>query len=469
VNAPVSSTDTQIRLTVIGAGYLGITHAACMASLGFRVLAVETDAAKVAELNAGHLPIYEPGLPELLRSGLTSGRLTFTTSYDEAALFGDVHFICTGTPQTPGRDQADLSQVTAAVMGLAQRLTRRCLIAGKSTVPVGTARKLATMIAQDAPQAEVAWNPEFLREGTAVADTLQPARIVAGVTSQWADSLLRRVYASLIVGGAGFFTTTLETAELSKVAANSFLATKITFINAMAEVCEAAGADARTLAQILGADPRIGGQYLRPGLGFGGGCLPKDIRAFAARAEELGAGRALSFLHEMDAINLRCRTRVVDLALTLVGGDLTGVPVCVLGAAFKPASDDVRDSPALDVAKILHGMEARVTVYDPAALGNARRACPELGYAPTAVEAAQDAQAVLLLTEWPEFVRLRPDELSQVVARLNIIDGRNVLDPVPWREEGWDYHAPGLALDPTSPMMDTREAIPVAAVLEELR
>jgi UDPglucose 6-dehydrogenase len=333
VNVPISSTDTQIHLTVIGAGYLGITHAACMASLGFRVLAVEADAAKVADLNAGHLPIYEPGLPELLRSGLATGRLTFTTSYDEAALFGDVHFICTGTPQTPGRDQADLSQVTGAVMSLTQRLTHRCLIAGKSTVPVGTARKLATMVAQEAPQAEVAWNPEFLREGTAVTDTLKPARIVAGVTSQWAEDLLRRVYAASIAGGARFFTATLETAELAKVAANAFLATKITFINATAEVCEAAGADARTLAQILRADPRIGGEYLRPGLGFGGACLPKDIRAFVARADELGTGQALSFLREMDAINLRCRTRVVDLALTLVGGNLTGIPVCALWAA----------------------------------------------------------------------------------------------------------------------------------------
>ena len=353
-------------------------------------------------------------------------------------------------------------------MGLAQRLTRRCLIAGKSTVPVGTARQLATIVAQEAPQAEVAWNPEFLREGTAVADTLKPPRIVAGVTSQWADGLLRRVYASLVVGGAGFFTTTLETAELSKVAANAFLATKITFINAMAEVCEAAGADARTLAQILGADPRIGGQYLRPGLGFGGGCLPKDIRAFAARAEELGAGRALSFLHEMDAINLRCRTRVADLALTLVGGNLTGIPMCVLGAAFKPGSDDVRDSPALDVAKILHGMGAQVTVYDPAALGNARQAWPDLGYAASAVEAAQDAQVVLLLTEWPEFAGLRPDELNRVVGRRNIIDGRNVLDPAPWREQGWVYCAPGVvAPDPTGPVTDAPGA--TEAVLEEQR
>lgn len=468
MNVPVSSTDNQIRVTVIGAGYLGITHAACMASLGFRVLAVEIDAAKVAELNAGHLPIYEAGLPELLRSGVTSGRLKFTTSYDEAALFGDVHFICIGTPQAPGRDQADLSQVTGAVTGLAQRLTRRCLIAGKSTVPVGTARQLATIVAQDAPQAEVAWNPEFLREGTAVADTLKPARIVAGVTSSWADGLLRHVYASLIVGGAGFFTTTLETAELSKVAANAFLATKITFINAMAEVCEAAGADARTLAQILGADPRIGGQYLRPGLGFGGGCLPKDIRAFAARAEELGAGRALSFLHEMDAINLRCRTRVVDLALMLADGNLTGIPMCLLGAAFKPGSDDVRDSPALDVAKILHGMGAQVTVYDPAALGNARQAWPDLGYAASAVEAAQDAQVVLLLTEWPEFAGLRPDDLNRVVGRRNIIDGRNVLDPAPWREQGWVYCAPGVvASDPTGPVTDAPGA--TEAVLEEQR
>jgi UDPglucose 6-dehydrogenase len=436
-----------LRLTVLGAGYLGVAHAACMASLGFDVLAVDTDSRKVDQLNAGQLPIYEPGLEELLREGLGAGRVRFTTSYRQAAEFGDVHFICTGTPQQPGSEHADLSQVNACVAALAPLLDRPCLVVGKSTVPVGTARRLAAELAQACPAAELAWNPEFLREGSAVADTLSPDRIVAGVTSGRAEGILRQVYARPLADGTPFIVTSLETAELAKAAANAFLATKISFINAMAEVCEAAGGDVHALAQVLGADPRIGRSFLRAGLGFGGGCLPKDVRAFVARAGELGAGAAVGFLREVDAINLRCRARTADLTLELAGGNLADVPVCVLGAAFKPGSDDVRDSPALDVAQILSGMGARVTVYDPAALGNARRARPELGYAGTLAEAARDAHVVLLLTEWQEFTALTPGSLGGIVARRNIIDARNALDPAPWREAGWNYRALGLAQD----------------------
>src|SRR5215813_3197982 len=401
-----------LRMTVLGSGYLGITHAASMASLGFEVLGLDTDAGRVDQLNAGRLPIHEPGLEELLCAGLEAGRLRFTTSYPEAAAFGDVHFICTGTPQQPGSDRADLSQVHGCVAALGPLLDRPCLVVGKSTVPVGTARRLAAELGQACPGAELAWNPEFLREGSAVADTLAPDRIVVGVTSGRAEQILRQVYARPLAGGASLIITSLETAELAKAAANAFLATKISFINAMAEICETAGGDVRDLAQILGADPRIG-------------------RAFVARAEELGAGDSLAFLREVDAINLRRRARTADLAQELAGGNLTGVPVCILGAAFKPGSDDVRDSPALDVAQILTGMGARVTVHDPAALDNARRARPELSYAPTLAGAAEGAHVVLLLTEWPEFTALTPGRLGGIVARRNIIDARNALDPAP--------------------------------------
>jgi UDPglucose 6-dehydrogenase len=439
-----------MRLTVLGTGYLGITHAAGMASLGFQVLGVDTDEDKVAALSAGEVPIYEPGLPELVASGLRSGRLRFTTSYREAADFGDVHFVCTGTPQLPGGQGADLSQVRSCLAALAPLLTRPALIVGKSTVPVGTARVLSgelSSASQHAPAAgypaELAWNPEFLREGSAVADTLRPDRIVAGVTSRHAEDILREVYAPMVEAGSRFIVTTLETAELAKVAANAFLATKISFINAMAEVCEASGADVRELSAILGADPRIGERYLRAGLGFGGGCLPKDIRAFLHRAGELGADDALGFLREVEKINLRRRSRTADLALELSGGDLSGVPVCVLGAAFKPGSDDVRDSPALDVARILDGLGATVTVYDPVANENAAVVCPELGFADSVADAAAGASVVLLLTEWPEFAGLRPGDLDGVVGRKNIIDARNVLEPAPWREAGWTYRALG--------------------------
>lgn len=435
---------TKLQITVLGAGYLGITHAACMASLGFPVLAADTDAAKIRQLAAGNLPIHEPGLRELLREGLESGRLRFTTSYHEVAAFGDIHFICTGTPQLPDSDHADLSQVRGCVRDLMPLLDRPCLVVGKSTVPVGTARVLAADLAGACPEAELAWNPEFLRESTAVADTLAPDRIVVGVTSERAEGVLRKIYAQPIAGGAAFFATGLETAELAKASANAFLATKISFINAIAEVCEAAEGDIRVLSEILGADSRIGPAFLRAGLGFGGGCLPKDIRAFAARAEQLGAGKALRFLREMDAINLRCRTRVVELAVEMAGNELAGIPVCVLGAAFKSGSDDIRDSPALDVAQILHGIGANVAVFDPASVAKAQRACPELQYAESAAEAARDAQVVLLLTDWPEFVQLSPHSLSDVVAKRNIVDGRNALDAARWRQAGWEYRAPGV-------------------------
>ncbi len=437
--------SADLRLTVLGSGYLGITHAAAMASLGFGVLGVDTDPGRVDRLNRGELPIYEPGLGELLRSGLDAGRLRFTTSYPEAAAFGDLHFICTGTPQQPGSDAADLSQVNSCVAELAPLLDRPCLVVGKSTVPVGTARRIAAELAAACPGAELAWNPEFLREGNAVADTLAPDRIVAGVTSTRAEALLREVYARPLADGTPFIVTDLETAELAKAAANAFLATKISFINAMAEICEAAGGNVHALAEVLGADERIGRSFLRAGLGFGGGCLPKDVRAFSARAEELGAGQALAFLREVDSINLRRRARTADLAAELAGGNLDGAGICVLGAAFKPGSDDVRDSPALDVAQILTGLGARVTVYDPAALDNARRVSPDLHYAASLAEAARDAQVVLLLTEWPEFAALTPGQLDGIVSQRNIIDARNALDPAQWRKAGWEYRALGVA------------------------
>ena len=439
--------SATLRLTVLGTGYLGITHAACMASLGFEVLGVDTDAAKVGKLSAGVMPIYEPGLAEMVRAQLDSGRLRFTTSYKQAASFGDVHFICAGTPQLPGGGGADLSQVSSCVTSLAPLLDRRSLIVGKSTVPVGTARELARYLAAAGTPAEIAWNPEFLREGSAVKDTLAPDRIVAGVTSAHAANVLRQVYAPLIKAGTPFFTTSLETAELAKAAANAFLATKISFINAMAEVCEAAEANVVELSAILGADPRIGGKSLRAGLGFGGGCLPKDIRGFMSRADELGVQSAVRLLREVDKINLRRRSRTADLALELMGGDVTGAPVCVLGAAFKPGSDDVRDSPALDVAQILHGMGAHVRVYDPVASSNAAAACPELQYPSSLQEAAAGATVVLLLTEWPEFAALSPGDLAGLVKQKNIVDARNALTEAAWTAAGWNYRALGIGAD----------------------
>jgi UDPglucose 6-dehydrogenase len=445
VSTPATD-PTRPRVTVLGTGYLGVAHAACLAELGFDVLGVDIDTARIDALSRGELPFYEPGLAPLLQSGLKSGRLSFSTSYAEAAAFGDVHFICVGTPQQQGSRAADLSQVWGCLETLAPQLDRPVLVVGKSTVPVGTAAQLAARLTELAPAGdgcELAWNPEFLREGHAVQDTLRPDRIVAGVGPGRAEEILRDIYAEPIKSGVPFLVTDLPTAELVKVAANAFLATKISFINAMAEVCEAAHADVTMLSEALGHDPRIGRASMRPGLGFGGGCLPKDIRAFMARAEELGVEPALSFLRQVDDINLRRRARMVDLAREQAGGSLQGRTIGVLGVAFKPDSDDIRDSPALDVAATIHGLGATVTVYDPAAMGHARRAHPELGYAGSAVEAVTGADVTLLLTEWQEFREADPEELGRAVAQRHMLDGRNALDAERWRAASWVYRALG--------------------------
>ncbi len=435
-----------MNLTVIGTGYLGAVHAACLAELGFEVLGTDIDQGRIAALSQGRAPFSEPGLDRLLGRGLRSGRLRFTTSLPEAARFGDVHFLCVGTPQRSGHPGADLSQLHACVEALAPLLRRPCLVAGKSTTPVGTAAALADRLAALAPAgpgAELAWNPEFLREGHAVEDTLRPARIVAGVRSDGAEAVLREVYRPLTEAGTPLLVTDLATAELAKAAANAFLATKISFINAMAEVCEAAGADTAVLADVLGRDPRIGADGLRPGLGFGGGCLPKDIRALRHRAEELGAGQALSFLHDVDSINRRCRTRAVAAARELAGGSLHGQVVGVLGAAFKPGSDDIRESPAVEVAAAVSGLGARVTLYDPAAAAKAVAACPQLQRAGSAEAAARDADVLLVLTEWDEFRHADPEILGKAVRRRNVLDTRHALDPARWRAAGWTYRALG--------------------------
>ncbi|MEU4424417.1 UDP-glucose/GDP-mannose dehydrogenase family protein [Actinoplanes sp. NPDC024001] len=433
-------------LTVVGTGYLGATHAICMAVMGFEVLGVDVDTDKIAKLASGEVPFFEPGLPELLTKALDSGRLRFTTDFAEAGAFGDVHFICVGTPQRAGSEAADLTYVDAAVTELAAHLRRRALVVGKSTVPVGTAARLAGLVRRLAPAGdavELAWNPEFLREGFAVDDTMKPDRLVFGVTSGWAEEQLRAAFRPVLAQGVPVKVTDLPTAELVKVAANSFLATKISYINAMAEICEATGADVHDLAEALAYDERIGGKFLRPGLGFGGGCLPKDIRAFAHRAEELGVGQAVGFLREIDSINRRRRARTVDLVVELCGGDVTGKRIAALGAAFKPNSDDIRDAPALDVAATLHTMGAHVVVFDPAAMENARRVHPELEYGTSALHAARDADVVVLLTEWTEFRDIEPSAMAAVVRRPRIVDGRHALVPARWRAAGWEYRALG--------------------------
>ena len=434
-----------MRISVIGCGYLGAVHAAAMASIGHDVVGIDVDRDKIATLSSGVAPFFEPRLSELLQAGLATGRLRFSDRLKDAA-GSAVHFIAVGTPQLPGGHAADLRFVDAAVDGLIPHLRAGDVVAGKSTVPVGTAERLAGRLA--ATGATLVWNPEFLREGWAVHDTLTPDRLVAGVPSgpagERAVDVLRQVYSPAIDSGTPFLVTDLATAELVKGAANAFLATKISFINAMAEIAEASGADVTLLADALGHDTRIGRRYLGAGIGFGGGCLPKDIRAFAARAEELGRGEAVGFLREIDTINLRRRDRAVQIVVDALGGLVFGRRIAVLGAAFKPFSDDIRDSPALEVAVRLRGLGADVVVTDPAALDNAAALHPQLGYARERDDALRDADAVVVVTEWDEYRRdLSPLHAAGLVRRRIIVDGRNCLDAEAWRAVGWDYHGMG--------------------------
>lgn len=431
-----------LRLSVIGTGYLGATHAACMSSLGYDVVGIDSDSEKIALLNSGTLPFYEPGLEELLKAQLATGRLHFSTQFEDLAS-ADVHFLCVGTPQKKDGLAADLTHVESAIEELAQHLKPGSLVVGKSTVPVGTAQHLRESLAVSAPLADLAWNPEFLREGFAIEDTLRPNRIVVGVTNDRAEDILREVYEPLLAIGTPWIRADLPTAELVKVAANSFLATKISFINAMAEVCEVAGADVTVLANAIGYDPRIGHKFLQAGIGFGGGCLPKDLRAFMARAGELGASQALEFLREIDAINLRARQRVIDVVRKLVAEDLSNKTIAVLGAAFKPESDDVRDSPALDIAAQLHAAGANVKVHDPKAMQNAKKRFPSLTFAASVDECVAGADCVLHLTEWREYRQLDLERIRGLVKYPLIIDGRNALDRDAWKSAGWKFHALG--------------------------
>ncbi len=435
-----------MRITVIGCGYLGAVHAACMAKLGHEVVGIDVDEPKIQNLAAARAPFFEPGLEELLKEVQDSGSLTFTT--DASASRGStVHFICVGTPQKRGENAADLTFVEAAISTLIPYLSDGDLIVGKSTVPVGTAVRLASIIQDCRPRVDLVWNPEFLREGHAISDTLNPDRLVYGVKDgseeNYAVRVLDAVYAGPLEAGTPRLITDLPTAELVKTAANSFLATKISFINAMAELCDAAGADVTLLADAIGMDDRIGRKFLNAGIGFGGGCLPKDIRAFMARAGELGADQALTFLREVDAINMRRRTRVVELTRDLCDGSLLGRRITVLGAAFKPQSDDVRDSPALSIAAQLQLQGAVVTVSDPEALENAARRFPELHYENSTEAALRRADAILLLTEWPEYLELDPHESAALVSVKRILDGRNALDATKWRAAGWTYRGLG--------------------------
>ena len=425
-----------LRVSVIGTSYLGATHAAGMAEFGHQVVGIDIDEDKVKILNAGQSHIFEVGLEPLLEKHTATGRLRFTTDYTEIADWADVHFLALGTPSQPD-GKADLTQLYSAIESLAPLLTEPCLVVGKSTVPVGTAMQLEARIRELAPAGdaiEVAWNPEFLREAYAVEDTLHPDRLVFGTHSAHALEVLAEIYALPLSDRTPVVRCDIATAELIKVAANSFLATKISFINAMAQMCQAAGGDVVLLADAIGFDKRIGREFLNAGLGFGGGCLPKDIAALAVRADELGVHVLSELIHSVEAINTGQRNEIADLAIDQAGGDVAGKRIAVLGAAFKPGTDDTRNSPALTVADRLHERGADVRIYDPEA-----RLPPREGFTQVAsVEQAMlGAEIVLHLTEWPEFRQLDPEKLANLVKTQIIIDGRLKLHAPTWRNAGW--------------------------------
>jgi UDPglucose 6-dehydrogenase len=413
-----------------------------MASLGFEVIGYDTETSKIELLSKGKVPFYEPDLEDLLAGQIKSGRLTFTTNINDLA-DADVHFICVGTPQIKGGNAADLKYVDSALEAIAKIVKPGGLVVGKSTVPVGTATRLRNRLLELNPKVDLAWNPEFLREGFAVEDTLRPNRLVVGVVNDSAERILKEVYASNLKENTPWVRADLPTAELVKVAANSFLATKISFINAMAEICEAAGGDVTVLAKAIGYDPRIGSRFLQAGIGFGGGCLPKDIRAFMARAEELGAKQAVEFLKKIDAINLRARQRIIELVRKDLSENLQGKKVAILGAAFKPDSDDVRDSPALDIAAQIQAAGAVVIVHDPKAIANAQKRFPALQFAQDINSTLKDAEIVLHLTEWKIYREINPVEVKSLVKSAIMIDGRNALDRELWQSAGWKFRALG--------------------------
>ncbi|NBQ92907.1 MAG: UDP-glucose/GDP-mannose dehydrogenase family protein [Micrococcales bacterium] len=432
-----------MKITVIGLGYLGATHAVAMSKTGHQVIGLEKNPAKLESLKQGKAGFFEPGLDEALAVEIASGRLTFQADHDENSAAADLHFICVGTPQTKESLAADTSYLFSAIEDLAPHLKPESVVVGKSTVPVGTAAALHSRLAElTGFEPHLAWNPEFLREGTALEDSLRPDRLVVGVKDDRSEAALREVFAPMIASGIPFLVVDIPTAELVKAAANAFLATKISFINAMAEIAEVAGADASQLAEAIGYDERIGNKFLRNGVGFGGGCLPKDIRALMARAEELGVGQSVAYLKEIDNINLRRRERVVAM-LEAELGNLSKKRILVLGAAFKPDSDDVRDSPALGIAMLAYAKGAEVVIHDPVALPGVSLKHPELIAEQDLVKAFSDVEAVVLATEWREYRQLDPATVVGKVANALIIDGRNVLDINSWQHAGFKVLALG--------------------------
>lgn len=436
-----------MQITVVGMGYLGVTHAVTMSKLGHQVLGIENNLDRISALENGVLPFYEPGLEIALRDELLSGRLSFAKTHDLRTNEASVHFICVGTPQKEDSLGADTRQVFTAVRELSQWLKPKCVVVGKSTVPLGTAKAIRTLLEESSsPEVRVAWNPEFLREGSALEDSLKPDRIVVGAWDSDTFAILREVYGPLIEKQVPFLEMDVDTAELVKASANAYLATKISFINAMAEIAEVSGADVGGLALALGFDKRIGNEFLEPGIGYGGGCLPKDLRSLIATAEELGAEQSIQMLKAVDSVNRRRRQRVVDMARQILG-DVEGKKLAVLGVSFKPDTDDSRESPSLEVAFRLQNLGMEVVVHDPKALNQLRAKRTNIYYESDLEDALSGADLIFLGTQWQEYLDLDPFRVRELTCGREVIDGRNFLNRELWSKAGFRVHSLGKQVE----------------------
>ncbi len=433
-----------MHIAVIGTGYVGLVSGAGMADFGMKVICVDKDKDKIKQLQKGRIPFYEPGLETLVHRNMEAGRLSFTTDLKKAVRQALVVFICVGTPPAPD-GSADLSQIREVALGLAEAIDDYKVVVTKSTVPVGTNRWIKQLIdkhKKNSVAVDIISNPEFLREGSAVEDFMHPDRVVIGGESAYAIAIVKDIYRPLYLAETPFIITDLETAELIKYASNAFLATKVTFINEIANLCEKVGADVTVVARAMGFDPRIGRKFLNPGPGFGGSCFPKDVKALVHQGREVG--QPMRILEAVLEVNERQKMRAVEKTEALCG-NLSGKTVAVLGLSFKPNTSDVRESPALTVVPELLKRGARVRVYDPVAMEEFRRWCPDLKveYARDPLQAAKGAHALIILTEWNEFRFLELHEIRKLMAEPNLVDMRNIYEPETVKSLGFKYTGVG--------------------------
>lgn len=432
-----------MRIAMIGTGYVGLVSAACFSQFGHEVICVDKDQKKIDILRDGQMPIYEPGLDQLVINNVSQGRLKFTTDIKRAIQDVDVVYIAVGTPSRRGDGFADLSYVFAAVEEVAALLERYTIIALKSTVPVGTAEKVRDTIKRVNPRIDfdVVSNPEFLREGSAIEDFIRPDRIVIGTTSPKAAEMMRQLYAPLFINETPILETSLQSAELIKYAANAFLATKISFINEIANLCEATGANVQEVARGIGLDKRIGDKFLHAGPGYGGSCFPKDTRALIQSAKE--AGVALRIVDAVTTVNDDRKLHMADKIIAACGGDVKGKAIAILGVTFKPNTDDMREAPSLDIIPVLQQQGAKVSVFDPQAHLEARSMLQDINWASDAYDCAQGADCLVILTEWNEFRALDMSRIKQIVRVPLIVDLRNIYKPKEMSAQGFDYFSIG--------------------------